>query len=599
MDHPVVRSEMRAVAHVTHEAVHKVGGIGTVLEGLLTSEPYRSGEFRTILVGPLFPGEGDARGRLGERGEVLYSSLDGLTRHPSAEALNHVRREFHVDIVYGHRTIQNPHNGIEVSAEVVLIDVSRIDLQKLNTFKAGLWHAFGIDSRRYEHSWEYDLYVKLAQPALAVLRALGAASRPGQCALIAHEWMGVPTALATTFDSTDAFRTIFYAHETATIRPIIEHHPGHDVTFYNILEGALTRRRYVDDVFGSQDHYCRHALVKAASQCDKILAVGDYVERELRFLGNCMSQADIDVSYNGIPAEEISLEDKKESRERMKDYAETLLGDRPDYIFTHVSRTVASKGLWRDFRVLEHLEQSFRRLGKSAVFFVLSTEMPARSPAEVARMEADWGWPVAHREKDGDLSYGESIFYTGVQHFNARSRRIKIVYVNQFGWSRELCGSAMPEGMDILDIRRGTDVEFGQSIYEPFGIAQLEPLTYGGICVMSQACGCAGFVQRVTRGQYVPNVIVADYCNWGPERRSELEWLSLSRKERHDHEMRVAASVASRLMDVLPDSDLKLDSLLEGGYKLASRMSWDVVARKFVMPAIDGLCEEWPRIRVA
>lgn len=590
---------MRAVAHVTHEAIHKVGGIGTVLEGLLTSEPYRSGDIRTILIGPLFPDAGDARGRLGEEGEVLYSSLDGLTRHASAEALNGVRREYHVDIVYGYRTIHNPHTGVEVSAEVVLLDVSRIDLSKLNMFKAGLWHAFGIDSTRYEHSWEYDLYVKIAQPALAVLRALGAAQRSGQCTVVAHEWMGVPTALATTFDCTDAFRTVFYAHETATVRPIVEHHPGHDVTFYNVLEGALGRRRYVDDVFGSQDHYCRHALVKAASHCDKILAVGDYVERELRFLGNCMTQADIDVAYNGIPAEDISLETKKESRERMKDYAEALLGDRPDYIFTHVSRTVTSKGLWRDFRVLEQLEQMFRRLGKSAVLFVLSTEMPARSPAEIARMEAEWGWPIAHREKGADLSHGEAIFYTGVQHFNARSRRIKIVFVNQFGWSRDRCGSAMPEDMDLLDIRRGTDVEFGQSIYEPFGISQLEPLTYGGICVMSQACGCAGFVERIARGHHVPNVIVADYCNWGPERRSEIEWLNLSRKERHEHEVRVAMNVASRLMEVLPDSDLKLGAMLESGYKLASKMSWDVVARRFIMPAIDGLSEQYPRIRVA
>ena len=46
--------------------------------------------------------------------------------------------------------------------------------------------------------------------------------------------------------------------------------------------------------------------------------------------------------------------------------------------------------------------------------------------------------------------------------------------------------------MSFLDIRRGSDVEFGQSIYEPFGIAMLEPLTYGAICVISSVCGCAG-----------------------------------------------------------------------------------------------------------
>ena len=85
-------------------------------------------------------------------------------------------------------------------------------------------------------------------------------------------------------------------------------------------------------------------------------------------------------------------------------------------------------------------------------------------------MESEWGWPVAHREHGSDLAYNEAIFHTGVQQFNARSRQIKIVFVNQFGWSPLLCGERMPADMNPLDIRRGTDVEFGQSIYEPFGI---------------------------------------------------------------------------------------------------------------------------------
>lgn len=598
MDH-LSGNESRVVAHVTHEAIHKVGGIGAVLEGLLTSEPYRTSDLRTILIGPLFASPRGPHDRLGEDGEVLYSSIDGLTRHPSADGLNAVRRDYHVDIVYGRRRYVNPHTGARAEVEAVLIDVSRIELHQLNTFKAGLWEAFGIDSIRYEHSWEYDLYVKLAQPALAVLRALGAASRPRQCLVVAHEWMGMPTVLATEFDRTDAFRTLFYAHETATIRPIVEHHPGHDVTFYNVLNSALSRGRHVDDVFGPQDHYCRHALVKAAAHCDRILAVGDYVERELRFLGPSMTRANIGVAYNGIPAHQITLEEKKTSRERMKDYAEALLGDRPDYIFTHVTRLVTSKGLWRDLRVLEHLERLFRRTGKSAVFFVLSTEMPGRSPEDIARMEAEWGWPVVHREKGADLSHGEAIFYGGVQYFNARSRRIKIVFVNQFGWSRELCGNLMPEQMEPLDVRRGTDVEFGQSIYEPFGIAQLEPLTYGGICAMSQVCGCAGLVQRIAQGHHTPNVIVADYCNFGPERRREIDWLSMGRRQRHEHEARVAANVAARLMEALPEGDLALERLLEDGYKLAAKLGWDVVARKFIMPTINDLCEDRPKIRVA
>lgn len=590
---------MSSVAHVTHEAIYKSGGIGTVLEGLLTSEPYRAAGFRTILISPLFCPEGDPATRLGPGGEILYSSLDGVGRHPLAERLNEVRHQFQVDLVYGHRTLENPYTGVRACPEVVLIDVSRMSLEKTNVFKAGLWEAFGIDSTRYEHSYEYDLYVKLAPPALAALRAIGAAPFPGSCTIVAHEWMGVPTALATRFDSSDAFRTVFYAHETATVRPIIEHHPGHDVAFYNVMDEALRHNRYVDDVFGSQDHFYRHPLIKATASCDKILAVGDAVARELRFMSPQMAEADIKVCFNGIPAEMISLEDKRRSQTRMKDYAERLLGDRPDYIFTHVARNITSKGFWRDFRVLEHLEKVFRRQDKSAVLFVLSTEMPARSPDDIARMEEQWGWPIAHREGGHDLSYNEAIFHIGVQQFNTRARQIKAVFINQFGWGHGVCGKAMPPDMSLLDLRRGTDVEFGQSVYEPFGIAQLEPLTYGAICVMSSVCGCANLAMKMAGGRGVPNVIVADYCNIGPPRRTELEWLAMTRKERHQQEVRIASGVAHQLQELLPKDDLQTEALMESGYKLASQMSWDVIARKYVVPSLQELGRAWTQLHVA
>ena len=85
---------MRTLAHITHEAVQKVGGIGAVLQGLLTCEAYRERDHRTILVGPIFAAEGDAEGRLGPSGEVLYSSIDGVTSHPVGHALDQVRRDF-------------------------------------------------------------------------------------------------------------------------------------------------------------------------------------------------------------------------------------------------------------------------------------------------------------------------------------------------------------------------------------------------------------------------------------------------------------------------------------------------------------------------
>ncbi|MHC4445962.1 MAG: hypothetical protein ACYTA5_25485, partial [Planctomycetota bacterium] len=357
---------MRTIAHVTHEVVHKMGGIGAVLQGLLTSEAYRKDEQRTILIGPMFAAEGSAEGRLGSAGQVLYSSTDGIYQHPLSEALDGVCNDFHVDIVYGRRTITNPHTGIEVSPEAVLIDVSRMKRRKVNGFKSKLWQSYGIDSTRYEEAWDYDLYLRLALPALAVLHALGAVDTGDQCVIMAHEYMGtalavlhalgavdtgdqcvimaheymgMPTALAAKLDASHAFKTIFYAHEVSAVRRIVEEHPGHDVTFYNIISSAGESGRYIDNIFGPQDHYYRHALVKASRHCDGIFAVGDNVAREIRFLGEEFADVPIHTTYNGVPAETITLAEKRVSGNRLRDYAERLLGHRPDYIFTHVTRT--------------------------------------------------------------------------------------------------------------------------------------------------------------------------------------------------------------------------------------------------------------------
>lgn len=588
---------MRTLAHVTHEAVHKVGGIGAVLEGLLTSKAYQTSEQRTILIGPLFAAEDGVRGRLGPTGEVLYSSIDHLPPHPVSNALDQVRRDFHVQIVYGHRTFTNPHTGIIVSPEILLIDVARMDLGRVNYFKSRLWENFGIDSRRYESSWEYDLYVKLGPAAIAALQALGAAD--DECVIIAHEFMGMPTALAAIVDPNPAFRTVFYAHEVASMRRIVEDHAGHDVMFYNVLSQAMENNRYVTDVFGPQDGYYRHALVDASRHCDQIFAVGDAVAKELRFMGPGFADADISVCYNGIPAQEITLAEKRASREKLQDYAQTLLGDRPDYIFTHVTRTAPSKGLWRDIRVLAQLEPFFRAAGKSAVLFVLSTEVPGRRPADVRHMERWWHWPVAHREGDPDLSHGEAIFYAGVQEFNTRARQIKMVFVNQFGWDHEVCGERMPEDMTFMDLRRGADVEFGQSIYEPFGIAQLEPLTFGAVCVPTNVCGCVGFVHEAVGAQPSPNVVVADYCDMGQELRDEAGWLALTREERDRHEMHVAKRVAEHLMAALPPDEKAIERLMASGLALAQQMSWEVVASRFVLPGIEAACQRKDGIEIA
>src|SRR3954452_16393828 len=502
---------MQTVVHVTHEAIQKIGGIGAVLQGLLTSKVYLEQAPRNILVGPFWPGDERGEQRLGPQGEVLYSSLDHLYRSPLAPRFREIEQTYDVGIVYGRRRFVDKETGSVSVPEILLIDVSRYDAKKIGEFKYELWKNFGIESSKYENNWDFEQYTRLAQPAVAALHALGCGTSSDPCVILSHEYMGMPTCLAAVLEGDRAnFRTIFYAHEVATMRRIVEGHPGHDTMFYNVMRSAMAQGHYVEDVFGDQSGYYKHALVKAAKYCDGIFAVGDYTLKEIRFLGPEFVHVDAQLAYNGVPCWKISVEDKMNSRRKLRQYCKTLLKYDPDYVFTHVTRLVPSKGLWRDLGVLEHDDALLRERGETAVLFTLSTEVPGRKQEDVLRMERDYRWPVAHREGGSDLSGGEAYYYQFVQEFNAQARNVKVVFINQFGFDPKPLGSRIPEATEFMDIRKGSDAEFGQSIYEPFGIAQVEPISFGGICVYTNVCGCAGFVAKAAKGE-TPNAIVADY----------------------------------------------------------------------------------------
>ena len=576
--------------HITHETVGKVGGIGAVLQGFFTSKSYLDSIDRSILVGPLFTTEGSVSERLGDDGEVLYSSIDGYLNTGYAPAFRKIEQYYNVGIVYGRRLFVDKQTGIKSSPEVVLIDVRFIDRAVINDFKRRLFEEFGIQSHLHEHLWEYEQYLRLAPVAIDVLKAIGAAK--DSTVVISHEFMGMPTVLAAVLESCCNFKTIFYAHEVATMRRIVEEHHGHDTMFYNAMKQAHNNGLYVDDVFGDQSTYFKHALVEASKYCSHIYAVGDYVMDELRFLAPQFENARINIVYNGIPAYKISVQDKLASNEKLRRYCENLLGYKPDFIFTHVTRLVKSKGMWRDLRVLEHVEKEFRTQGKTAVLIVLSTEVSRRRSSDIYNMESTYNWPVAHREGWPDLSGGEANYYTAVQEFNTRSSNIKIIFINQFGFEPGRCGKRMPPDMEFMDIRKGSDVEFGQSIYEPFGIAQLEPLTFGGICVFSSVCGCLGFLRDITGGADVKNAIIADYTNLVANKCPEIkDILQINRSVRNRIEANESERVAMQICSRLPKNEAEVESMIRTGYDLAKNMNWDVVVKNYLLRGLQSVCK--------
>ena len=120
-------------------------------------------------------------------------------------------------------------------------------------------------------------------------------------------------------------------------------------------------------------------------------------------------------------------------------------------------------------------------------------------------------------------------------------------------------------------------------MYESFGLAQLEPLGCGAICVVSGVSGAKGFLDEICcrQGRSCEdheNIIVADYTKleeplaWGIQRL-----LDMTPEEQAAQEARVARQLAQTLYERLPSDDHERGRLLESGRRLAEEMSWDRV----------------------
>jgi hypothetical protein len=583
-------SKFELVVHATDEAGIKVGGPGAVLDGILSSGAYLLGVQRTILVGPMNTRDDVEMERLvnpRNKLDVVYSSYHGLDKleQPLSAALGKIEAGFRVQILYGWREFGGTRH------EVILVDATRVIPEKLNFFKRRVYDRFNLQSDLYESDPDYSRYINAAEPSYLALKTLIGRGHSGERFMIAHNYIGLPLLYSAMLHDPGLYHTVFYAHEVATVRSIVENSHGHDTMFYNTLSQARAQGLFLRDVFGDQSDNFRHAMLKTAIECDNILAVGDSIVDELRFLSPVLAQTHIDLVYNGLLPAEITLEDKLAAKARLGQYAVNLglFPKPPNYVFTHVTRFLPSKAMWRDVRVLEQLDSLLAAKRKRAVLFVLATALSrGRRVRDVYKWEKEYNWPVVHRSDNGDLRDAEVEFYKLVEAFNAEARATRIVLVNQFGWNRERCGERMPEDMTDNDIRWGSDLEFGQSTYEPFGISQIEPLSYGALIVVSSVCGCLGFIRQVSKAQLPDSLIVADYVTLqkemfvGDHRSTQV----LGQTERDVIELMQAQYVAQEIADRLPTTKRARQKLLRNGYRLGQQMSWDVVVQHYLLPAL-------------
>ena len=574
------------VVHATHEAGVKVGGIGAVLAGLLGNPSYNEAVQRTVLIGNYNADDRLEWERLRAPRNgltIYYHTREGIVNVPDtlAYAFHELQLQHKVSILYGSRRFG------EVEHEVLLVDSRQAQFEPINDLKAYLYARHGLHSIRYEGEAEFDRFMGGAVPLIHALQALLARFRKGAI-FIAHEWLGLPALFAAERHMSGQFRTVFYAHETATVRSILENHPGHDLRYYNAQRIGHSVGSSLEEVFGDQSNYFKHGLLRAALSLNGVFAVGDLVKEELEFLQPSLPAHQIDLVYNGVPSTKLSVEQKQHSKELLQKYAQTLHGFTPTWVFSHVTRLVTSKGIWRDIRVMERLDEALAQAGETAIFYLLSTVQPAgRRREDVYRWEEEYGWPVHHRADNGDLMAYEWDYYQSIEAFNRQANASRIVFVNQFGWSRDRCGQRMPAEMEFMHLRYGSDVEFGQSIYEPFGIAQVEPLSFGALCVLSTACGCLGFL-RDAGGLDSPNIVVGDYLYLPEWARNDLpSILKIDQSLRDIIESQVADQVADQIMARLPRTSEALQTRLTEGYELGARMSWEVVVQDYLLPALE------------
>lgn len=575
------------LVHVTHEATEQIGGIGAVLHGLLTAPAYEGAVSRSIIVGPLFDAERTSGlGRLGHDGVRLrYSGLDGVDPDGLGEKLRPIERKYGTPIVYGTRRFPALSSAErEAEADVLLLDVRRVEAGRIAEVKHALWSFCGLASDRLEHDWDFEQYMRIAGPALDALDVISPPNAHPPV-IFSHEYMGMPTALLAASRGRRRFRTVFHAHECATARRITEELDGHDAAFYGAMRAAAREGKHVGDVFGDQSGYARHELVRRAHLLDLTLAVGDATAEELRFLSREMAESRISLCYNGVPSGRVDGPMRERSRAMVDRWCERALGFRPDVLVTHVTRPVISKGLWRDLLVMRSLEPWLESRGVRALYLLLTSGGGVRRLEDVERMASGHGWPREHRSGYPDLTGPEEGIWGAMAPFNESARGLwRGVLVNQFGFSREALGSAADEGMTVGDLRRAADVELGMSVYEPFGIAQLEPLHAGAVCVPSGVCGCVGFAQSALAELDMDAsrlLCVADFTG-----RELLSAASMERAERDGIESAECARVGRELMERVALDAGKKEAALAEGQRIAALMGWDRVCREFLLPAL-------------
>jgi hypothetical protein len=214
-------------------------------------------------------------------------------------------------------------------------------------------------------------------------------------------------------------------------------------------------------------------------------------------------------------------------------------------------------------------------------FYILLSSLisSGRDPNDIMRMEKEYGWPLLHTEGYPDLIDYERDVYNSLKLFNAKSISIKGVFINQYGFSQEVTGKRIPEGTTFSDLRYGSDAELGFSIYEPFGIAQIETVPFGGTAILSRQCGCSFLLDSCFRETSLKPYHWIDFSE--VDLTDDQILLNISAQERTDLENKLFRKQGRDIFDLLPKDEQMRKQLYEQAREYAHKLSWQKNAGEF------------------
>jgi len=221
------------------------------------------------------------------------------------------------------------------------------------------------------------------------------------------------------------------------------------------------------------------------------------------------------------------------------------------YLFTKISRPIPCKAFDRDINVCSYLDKLIGKDNKKAIFLLVS----------------NW-----------DTNQKKNPIYEWIEMSKkSKLENISFFFINQFDWPKN------PENVGYELSRKtllwATDVSFSQSRYESFGLAQIELLQYGAICLVSSASGAYSILHdKVPQDDIESPVIIADYIR--AETVNGLSASDVFDKNWDKEENEVADKISQTIYERLIKTDKK--TLYNKGCELVNLFCWEKIAEKFI-----------------